>query len=107
MGLESITSEMVQALVRPAITNFGSWRASIAAFILPTPSSIESIRGVSPDGMIRALLERDLIREVGRKEAPGRPTQYGTSNEFLRSFGLASIADLPKLDANDAAKFGD
>ena len=81
---------------------------SIIAYAQPiTRSEIESIRGVSPDGMIRALLERELIREVGRKEAPGRPTQYGTSNEFLRSFGLASIADLPKLDANDSAKFGD
>ena len=81
---------------------------SIIAYSQPiTRSEIESIRGVSPDAMIRALSDRALIREVGRKEAPGRPTQYGTSNEFLRSFGLASIADLPKMDAGDAAKFGD
>jgi segregation and condensation protein B len=80
---------------------------SIVAYAQPiTRSEIESIRGVSPDAMMRTLLERELIREVGKKDVPGRPVQYGTSSEFLRTFGLASIADLPKLDAADAAKFG-
>lgn len=79
---------------------------AIIAYSQPvTRSEIETIRGVSPDAMIRMLGERDLIREVGRKEAPGRPIQYGTSAEFLRVFGLTSIADLPKLTDADRARF--
>ena len=79
---------------------------AIIAYSQPvTRSEIESIRGVSPDAMIRTLGERELICEVGRKEVPGRPIQYGTSTEFLRVFGVTSIADLPKLPAADRAKF--
>lgn len=79
---------------------------AIVAYSQPiTRSEIESIRGVSADGMIRLLGERNLIREVGRKDAPGRPIQYGTSGEFLRVFGLTSIAELPKLAEADRAKF--
>lgn len=79
---------------------------AIVAYSQPiTRSEIESVRGVSADGMLRLLGERDLIREVGRKDAPGRPIQYGTSGEFLRIFGIASIADLPKLAEADRAKF--
>lgn len=79
---------------------------AIIAYSQPmTRSEIESIRGVSPDAMLRVLGERDLICEVGRKEVPGRPIQYGTSAEFLRVFGLTSIADLPKLTDADRARF--
>lgn len=79
---------------------------AIIAYSQPvTRSEIESIRGVSPDAMLRVLGERDLICEVGRKEVPGRPIQYGTSAEFLRVFGLTSIADLPKLTEADRARF--
>ena len=79
---------------------------AIIAYSQPiTRSEIESIRGVSPDAMIRILGERDLICEVGRKDVPGRPIQYGTSAQFLRLFGLSSIADLPKLAAADRARF--
>ena len=79
---------------------------AIVAYSQPvTRSEIESIRGVSPDAMLRVLGERDLICEVGRKEVPGRPIQYGTSAEFLRVFGLTSIADLPKLTDTDRARF--
>ena len=79
---------------------------AIVAYSQPiTRSEIESIRGVSADGMIRLLGERNLIREVGRKDAPGRPIQYGTSGEFLRVFGLASIAELPRLAEADRARF--
>ncbi len=79
---------------------------AIIAYSQPiTRSEIESIRGVSPEGMIRLLSERNLIREVGRKDAPGRPIQYGTSAEFLRLFGLGSIADLPRLSEADQVRF--
>lgn len=79
---------------------------SIIAYSQPiTRSEIESLRGVSADTMIRQLLERKLIREVGRKEAPGRPIQFGTTREFLQHFGLESIADLPKLDEIEQERF--
>jgi segregation and condensation protein B len=55
--------------------------------------------------MIRLLLSRDLIKETGRKDAPGRPVQYGTTREFLRQFHLESIADLPRLDEVEEDRF--
>lgn len=79
---------------------------SIVAYSQPiTRSEVESLRGVAADNMIRQLLERKLIKEVGRKDAPGRPTQYGTTREFLQYFGLESIADLPKLDELEQERF--
>ena len=80
---------------------------SIIAYSQPvTRSEIESIRGVQAvDTVIRLLLEKSLIREVGKKDAPGKPAQYGTTREFLRFFRLESIADLPKLSESEAARF--
>ena len=80
---------------------------SIIAYSQPiTKSEIESMRGVSADGMIRLLSEKNLIKTVGKKDAPGRPIQYGTTAEFLKSFRLSSIADLPRLDELDQERFG-
>lgn len=79
---------------------------SIIAYSQPiTRGEIENLRGVNADGMMRLLLSRDLVREVGRKDAPGRPVQYGTTREFLRLFRLSSISDLPRLDEADQKKF--
>lgn len=79
---------------------------SIIAYSQPiTRGEIETLRGVAADTMIRQLLERDLIKETGKKDAPGRPTQYGTTREFLRHFGLESIADLPRLDEIEQERF--
>ena len=61
--------------------------------------------GVSADNMIRLLVERNLIKEVGKKDVPGKPTQYGTTKEFLKFFRLNSIAELPKLDQEEAERF--
>jgi segregation and condensation protein B len=58
---------------------------------------IEDIRGVDAGGVLKSLLERDLIRVVGKREELGRPLTYGTTREFLSVFGLPSIADLPTL----------
>ena len=57
---------------------------------------IEHIRGVAADGVIRTLLERDLITIKGRSEGPGRPLLYGTTGTFLRYFGLNAVEDLPR-----------
>ncbi|MCM1321118.1 MAG: SMC-Scp complex subunit ScpB [Bacteroides sp.] len=79
---------------------------SIIAYSQPiTRAEIEAIRGVSADNMIRLLSERKLIKEVGRKDVPGKPIQFGTTKEFLKFFRLNSIADLPKLDETESERF--
>ena len=76
---------------------------SIVAYHQPvTRSSVEFIRGVNSDGPMARLVERGLIEESGRLDAPGRPILYATTKEFLRSFGLNSLKDLP--DIEDLAK---
>ena len=70
---------------------------SIIAYKQPvTRMQIEHIRGVSCSHAIDKLLEYDLIKELGRLDAPGRPLLFGTTEEFLRRFGVKSIEDLPK-----------
>ena len=79
---------------------------SIIAYSQPiTRAEVEAIRGTQADNMIRLLIEKNLIREMGKKDVPGKPVQYGTTREFLKVFGLASIADLPKLDESEAERF--
>ncbi len=79
---------------------------SIVAYSQPiTRVEIENLRGVAADGMIRLLLSRDLIKEVGRKETPGKPVQYGTTKQFLKLFRLSSISELPKLDELEEERF--
>lgn len=71
---------------------------SIVAFKQPiTKLEIESIRGVKVDKVLTKLLERQMIKEIGRKETIGRPIIYGTTDEFLKSFGLNDLKDLPPL----------
>ena len=71
---------------------------SIIAYKQPvTRLEIERVRGVSCDHAVNKLLEYDLIMEVGRLDAPGRPLLFGTTEQFLRSFGVKSIEDLPEL----------
>ncbi len=79
---------------------------SIVAYSQPlTRSEIENLRGVNADSMIRILKDKNLIREVGSKDTPGRPSLYGTTKEFLKVFRLESIADLPKLDEQELERF--
>jgi segregation and condensation protein B len=80
---------------------------AIIAYNQPvTRAEIEAIRGVaSADTMIRLLIDRGVIEEAGTKDAPGRPTQYRTTKEFLSVFRLNSISELPRLDEADAERF--
>lgn len=72
---------------------------SIIAYKQPvTKAEIEKIRGVSSDHAVNKLVTYNLCQELGRLDAPGRPMLFGTTEEFLRSFGLQSMEDLPKLD---------
>jgi segregation and condensation protein B len=63
-----------------------------------TRPQIDAIRGVNSDGVLKSLLQKGLVQEVGRAEAPGRPILYSTTTEFLQYFGLNSLADLPTLN---------
>jgi segregation and condensation protein B len=79
---------------------------SIVAYSQPvTRAEVEAIRGTQTDNMIRLLLEKNLVKEMGKKDIPGKPVQYGTTREFLKIFNLGSIADLPKLDESEAERF--
>ena len=71
---------------------------SIIAYNQPvTRGTIEFIRGVNSDGAVQRLVERGLVEERGRLDAPGKPILYGTTQEFLRMFGLRTLADLPDV----------
>lgn len=72
---------------------------AVVAYRQPcTMPEIEAVRGVSVDGVMRTLMERGLVKEAGRKQAPGRPILYATTPEFLEYFGLNDISDLPDID---------
>jgi segregation and condensation protein B len=78
---------------------------AIVAYRQPvTRGGVERIRGVDSDYTMRALLHRRLIVELSRAETPGRPYLYGTDFEFLERFGIASLDQLPPLDAEVAAR---
>ena len=79
---------------------------SIVAYKQPiTRAEIEKIRGVSCDHAVNRLVEFGLISEVGRMDAPGRPLIFGTTEEFLRSFGVKSLEELPELSAVQIEEF--
>jgi segregation and condensation protein B len=72
---------------------------SVVAYRQPvTAAEINEIRGVNASGVLSTLLERHLIKIVGRKNVVGRPFLYGTTKEFLIRFGLRDLADLPKME---------
>jgi segregation and condensation protein B len=71
---------------------------AIVAYKQPvTRHQISSIRGVNADGVLKALVDRNLVAEVGRDEGPGRPVLYGTTPAFLERLGLPSLSSLPSL----------
>lgn len=83
----------------PKLSNAALETLAIVAYKQPiTRSGIEAVRGVDAAGAVRTLLQRGLILEVGRLQAVGRPVLYGTSDEFLKQFGLPSLAHLPPME---------
>lgn len=83
-----------EKLSKPALESL-----AIIAYKQPvTRLEVELIRGVNSDGVVNHLLEKSLIKIVGRKDVPGKPFLYGTTKEFLEYFGLRSLEDLPKLE---------
>jgi segregation and condensation protein B len=92
LGMESSSK-----LSRPAVETL-----AIIAYQQPiTRPHIDAIRGVNSDSVVRSLLNKGLISEVGRSEAVGRPILYSTSLDFLHYFGLNSISDLPPLNQGE------
>jgi segregation and condensation protein B len=92
----------VEAYLLPPKTNLSPAALetlAIVAYNEPvTKAQIEEIRGVSSDSVIATLLDRRFIIESGRRESPGRPLLYKTTTDFLESFGLNSLDDLPAVD---------
>ena len=79
---------------------------SIVAYKQPvTKLEIEKIRGVKSDHAVNKLVEYGLIEEMGRLDAPGRPILFGTTEEFLRSFGVSSVEELPKASPEQMEDF--
>ncbi|MBQ3545253.1 MAG: SMC-Scp complex subunit ScpB [Lachnospiraceae bacterium] len=79
---------------------------SIIAYKQPvTRTEIEKIRGVKCDHAVNKLVEYNLVCEVGRLDAPGRPLLFGTTEEFLRQFGISSIEDLPEINPEKDEEF--
>ena len=75
---------------------------TIIAYRQPcTQAEIEAIRGVASDGVIKTLLEREIIRDAGRRPTPGRPILYATTDMFLHYFGLTDLNDLPVLEEDE------
>jgi len=81
-------------LSKPALESL-----AIIAYKQPlTKAEIESLRNVNVDGVMKSLLDKNLIRICGRKKVPGRPFVFGTTRQFLEHFGLNSLEELPKMD---------
>ena len=84
---------------KPALTDVMLETLSIIAYKQPViKAEIEKIRGVKCDHAINKLVEYNLVRELGRLDAPGRPILFGTTEEFLRCFGVQGLEELPALD---------
>lgn len=96
-------SEYIQKLLktnkRQSLSQASLEALAIIAYKQPvTRIDIDEIRGVKSDRAIVSLNEKNLIKECGRLEAPGRPILYGTTEEFLRYFNLSNLEELPSLD---------
>jgi segregation and condensation protein B len=94
-------AEHVAAFLRPPAQKLSRQALETLAIIAyqqpMTQPQIDALRGVNSDGVLKTLLERDLIAEVGRAETVGRPILYGTTAEFLKHFGLKDLTELPLL----------
>ncbi len=78
---------------------------AILAYKQPlTRPQIDAIRGVNSESVLENLIAKDLVEETGRTEGPGRPILYGTTEAFLRHFGMGSVAELPALELEEPSK---
>lgn len=93
---------------KPVLSNAGLEVLSIVAYNQPvTRGTIEFIRGVNSDGALARLVELELVEERGRLDAPGKPMLFGTTEEFLRCFGISSLDALPEIEMDLASLTGE
>lgn len=91
---------------KPVLTDILLETLAIIAYKQPvTRAEVEKIRGVSCGHVINKLVEYHLVKELGRLNAPGRPLLFGTTEEFLRSFGVSSLEELPMLNQVQVEEF--
>ena len=91
--IEKLYNPRTQQLSKAALETL-----AIVAYRQPvTRLEIDNIRQVKSDAVLAKLMEKSLVKEVGRQEGPGRPILYGTTREFLSAFGMVNLADLPPL----------
>ena len=89
---------LLQPVQRQTLSQTALETLAVVAYKQPvTRAEVEQVRGVKCDYSIQSLLHKELIREVGRKEALGRPILYGTTDRFLAHFGISDIRELPPL----------
>ncbi len=104
---EAEFAPVIEKLYRPKfhkLTVQAMETLAIIAYKQPiTRAEISEIRQVDADGVVATLLDKKLIKEVGRLDVPGRPILYGTSEQFLSFFGINSLKDLPELPELNAA----
>jgi segregation and condensation protein B len=97
----------VEAYLLPAKTNLSPAAMetlAIVAYLQPvTKPEIEGVRGVNVDSVVSTLLDKRFIAETGRRDVAGRPMEYRTTPEFLESFGLRSLSELPPVDLDAEA----
>lgn len=97
-----LARDIVEAYLLPPKSNLSTpalETLAIIAYLQPvTKSEIEAIRGVSAESVVTTLMDRRLILEAGRKDVVGRPILYKTTADFLESFGLRSLEDLPQME---------
>ena len=97
-------SDYIQKLLkknaRQSLSQASLESLAIIAYKQPiTRVEIDEIRGVKSESALQKLLEKNIIKGVGRLDVPGRPIQYGTTEEFLRQFGLGTLKELPEMDS--------
>ena len=103
-------AEYIQKLLkknkRQSLSQASIESLAIVAYKQPiTRIDIDEIRGVKSESAIQRLIERDIIKEIGRLDVPGRPSLYGTTEEFLRQFELKDLQGLPSLDLFEQEDF--
>jgi segregation and condensation protein B len=98
--------QVVEAYLLPAKTNLSAQALetlAIVAYLQPvTKAEIEAVRGVNVESVVSTLIDRRFIFEAGRRDVPGRPAEYKTTPDFLESFGLRSVDELPPVDLEAA-----
>jgi len=97
--MKTVFERMFQPKSRPPMSQATYETLAVIAYNQPvTRAQVEAVRGVSSDSIISRLLDRGWITECGTLDAPGRPTLFETSQQFLMEFGIASVSDMPAMD---------